>query len=82
MKPLSTPRHLLQLEALFARRGDGARAPDDRAEPYLQAAADGPEPRPAASQLGRIVAEVALIDGGRRAYPPRREAQVIDARGG
>jgi hypothetical protein len=88
MKPMSTPRRLLQLDALFGRRqawgGPGARRearepqfedtrmPDDIDVLALQ--------RLAGTQVGRIAAEVALEEGARRVYAPRSEAEVIEAR--
>lgn len=81
MKPMSTPRPLLPFTAMFARRGRAAaaaeqaqdtRMPDDEDVLMLQ--------RLAGSQIGRIAAEVALEEGARRQYAPRREAEVLEAR--
>lgn len=81
MKPLPTPSRQLTLDALLARRRPfrpgGAQVletcmPDD-AEPGL------PRER-AGSQMGRIAAEVALEEGGRRHYAPRGESQVLERR--
>lgn len=83
MKLMPTPRRLLQFDALFARR---RRQESVRLEPEL---ADTRMPddadvlamqRLAVAQRGRIAAEVALAEGGRRLYAPRGEAEVIEAR--
>lgn len=81
MKPLPTPG-LLTLDALFARRrplpevaGEGAPAPclpEDAALSSL--------PARCSLQMARIAAEIALEEGGRRQYPPRSEAQVLERR--
>jgi len=85
MKPLlpKTPRHLLTLSALFARRRPS------RVEPVLEQDTRMPdeaevvaEPARRREQMGRIAAEVALEEGGRRQYAPRGESQVIEARRG
>lgn len=88
MKPLPTPRRLLQLDALFGRRqawgGPGARR--EALEPQFEDARlpddiDGLALQcMGGTQIGRIAAEVALEEGTRRVYPPRGEAQVIEAR--
>lgn len=102
MKPLPTPRRLLQLNALFARRDAAARAglagrteprldaqdtrmPDDVLDPaeLLLMAYDRlhePAHDGAGTQLGRLAAEVALEEGGRRLYAPREESEVIERR--
>ena len=84
MKPMPTPRRLLQLDALFSRGprwGGGlreepvfedTRMPDDIDVLALQ--------RLASTQLGRIAAEVALEEGGRRLYAPREESEVLEQR--
>lgn len=81
MKSMPTPRPLLPFTAMFAGRrrvGAGAddaqdtRMPDDEDVLMLQSLAS--------SQMGRIAAEVALEEGGRRQYAPRRETEVLEAR--
>lgn len=89
MKLTSTPRRLLQLDALFARRGHGVEArrepqldaqdtrlPDDSEFMELLARQD----QPPGCQIGRLAAEVALEEGGRRFYTPRDESEVLDPR--
>jgi len=85
MKLVSTPRRLLQLDALFARRERGVEA---RREPQLDAQDTrmpsdselmGLDSLPG-SQIGRLAAEVALEEGGRRSYAPREESEVMDSR--
>ena len=91
MKLTSTPRRLLQLDALFARRGQGlearrepqldaqdTRLPDDSEFMELLARQDGREPP--GCQIGRLAAEVALEEGGRRFYAPREESEVMESR--
>jgi hypothetical protein len=80
--PLPTPRRLLTLNALFARRQP----------PRVGAEEDAPETRMpddaelsslrelAGSRMARIAAEIALEEGGRRQYAPRRETQVLERR--
>jgi hypothetical protein len=81
MKLLPTPRRLLTLDALFARRSrmlaaadeaEDTRMPDDADVLMLQQMAN--------SQMGRLAAEVALQEGGSRQYAPRGESQVMDVR--
>jgi len=83
MKPMPTPRRLLQLDALFSRGSrwgglreepvfEDTRMPDDIDVLALQ--------RLASTQLGRIAAEVALEEGGRRLYAPREESEVLEQR--
>ncbi len=83
MKLMPTPRRLLQLDALFARRRrpDAARfepamsdtrMPDDAEVIAMQ--------RLLVAQRGRIAAEMALADGARRVYATRGETEVIEAR--
>lgn len=80
MKALPMPRALQPLAARLAHRAraDAAvdevpdtRMPDDADVLMLQ--------RLAGTQMGRIAAEIALEEGGRRDYAPRREAQVLGA---
>lgn len=83
MKPLlpKTPRHLLTLSALFARRRtarvepvlvEDTRMPDDSVLMALQ--------EMASTQMGRIAAEVALEEGSRRQYVARDESVVLERR--
>lgn len=82
MKPLlPTPRRLLTLDALFARRRPSrveplleqdTRMPD---EPQLRALQDL-----TSTQMGRLAAEVALEEGSRRQYAARDESQVLERR--
>lgn len=82
MKPLlPTPRRLLTLDALFARRrplrvepelAQDTRMPDEPELLALQALAS--------TQMGRLAAEVALEEGSRRQYPARDESVVVEAR--
>lgn len=83
MKPLlpKTPRHLLTLSALFARRRPA------RVEPLLEQDTrmpDEPELRAlqalASTQMGRLAAEVALEEGSRRQYAARDESVVVESR--
>lgn len=88
MKLASTPRRLLQLDALFVRRGVGVTA---RQEPDMSLHDThlfddielqelfAPREMPG-TQLGRIAAEVALEEGGRRFYAPRQESEVLESR--
>lgn len=85
MKALpDTPRRSLTLGALFARR---SAALADAREPYLtQLPEDLPDdfelspPQAAVTQVGRLAAEVALQEGGLRAYAPRGETEVLESR--
>ena len=81
MMALPTPRRLLTLDALFARRRP-ARA--EREEPQLTRMPDDADvlmlQEMASAQMGRLAAEVALQEGGCRQYPARGESQVMDAR--
>lgn len=81
MLSLPHPRRLLTLNALFSRRRpiqvvgewvQDTRLPVDSELPTLQG-------RPG-TQLGRLAAEVALEEGSRRQYAPRRESVVVAAR--
>jgi hypothetical protein len=81
VKSMSNPRPLLPFTAMFSRRGragagadevQDTRMPDDEDVLMLQSLAG--------SQVGRIAAEVALEEGGRRQYAPRRETEVLEAR--
>ena len=83
MKPLlpKTPRHLLTLNALFARRRPA------RVEPALEQDTrmpDEPELKAlqslASTQMGRLAAEVALEEGSRRQYAARDESVVVESR--
>ena len=85
MKLMPTPRRLLTLNALFAGRGraglgavdaQDTRMPEDAGVLMLQSLAGSR----ISSQIGRIAAEVALEEGGRRQYAARREAEVVEAR--
>lgn len=76
----TTPRRLLQLDALFAGRGlreacepvfEDARLPEDAAEVLALQRQDR-------VRLSRLAAEMALEEGGSRQYPPRREAVVLE----
>lgn len=82
MKLNTTPRRLLQLDALFAGRSlarglrearepvfDDALLPDDAGARALQRLAGA-----------RLAAEAALEEGGRRQYAPRGEAEVLELR--
>lgn len=73
MKPMSTPRRLLDaliFPAPPARRG---------AEPVLQLDQPPPHASLATGQpLGRRAVERALEEGSRRVYLPMREAEVIE----
>lgn len=81
MSPLPTPRRLLTLDALSARArparisfhddAPDTRMPDEADALMLQALAS--------ARLGRLAAEVALEEGGRRAYATRGESQVLEA---
>jgi hypothetical protein len=86
MKPLSsTSRRLLTLDALFVRR---SAARNEAREPYLTRLPDDlPQDFELCSlheapgtQIGRLAAEVALEEGGRRQYAPRGESEVLEAR--
>jgi len=81
MKPLPNARRLLTLNALFSRRepirvvGEWLQEPrlfDDSELPTLQALAG--------TQQGRLAAEVALEEGGRRQYAARGESDVVERR--
>lgn len=83
MASLPDPRRLLTLDALFARRRPArvereepplTRMPDDADVLMMQAMAS--------TQIGRLAAEVALEEGGRRQYAARGESQVVEARRG
>lgn len=86
MKSLSsTSRRLLTLDALFARR---SAARNEAREPYLTLLPDdipedfalsSPDEAPG-TQIGRLAAEVALEEGGRRQYAPRGESEVLEIR--
>ena len=83
MKLMPTPRRLLQLDALFAgrRRPDTLRREPDLADTRMPDDADVLMMQGLAStQIGRLAAEVALEEGGRRLYAPRPETEVLEAR--
>lgn len=78
MKLLPTPRRLLTLDALFARRQPLA----ERREPDLDTrlpddAALAARPRSARPPT-RLDLERALDEGTRRQYPSRSEAEVLE----
>lgn len=83
MKPLlpKTPRQLLTLSALFARRrperqepvlAPDTRMPDEAELLALQALAS--------RQRGRMAAEAALEEGSGRVYPARDDSVVLESR--
>ena len=82
MASLPSPRRLLTLDALFARRRP-ARA--EREEPVLSRMPEDADvlmmQAMASTQIGRLAAEVALEEGGRRQYAARDESVVVEARG-
>lgn len=73
MKPLSTPRRLLEALAL-------PRSPAPlRAEPVLALDSLPPLPQPAAApRLVRRAIERELEEGSRRVYVPMQETEVIE----
>lgn len=80
MKPLlPTPRRLLTLDALFARRRparvepvlvEDTRLPDASDQRLLQAH----------TRMARLAAEMALEEGSRRQYAARDESAVVEKR--
>lgn len=83
MKPLSTPRRLLQLDAWFAtrRRREAPRLEPDLGDTRMPDDVELTGPAGfAGTQIGRLAAEVALEEGGRRFYAPREETQVLERR--
>lgn len=83
MKLMPTPRRLLQLDALFAGRRhlNAQRLEPDMADTRMPDDADVLMMQGLAStQIGRLAAEVALEEGGRRLYAPRPETVVMEAR--
>jgi hypothetical protein len=81
MMALPTPRRLLTLDALFARRWPARAVAEEVQDTRMPCDADVLMLQEmASSQLGRIAAEVALQEGGCRQYPARGESQVMDAR--
>ncbi|MGQ3054473.1 MAG: hypothetical protein ACT6S0_22045 [Roseateles sp.] len=85
---LLTPRRLLTLDALFARRG-WARAGAEQGEGRKEGALDTRMPDDAdvrelqalaGAHRARLAAEMALQEGAGRQYAPRGESQVVEAR--
>lgn len=79
MKPLPTPRRLLTLQALLARR-----PPRERAEPHLDTRLPDDADRAvltlalAPRAPTRHDIERVLDEGSRRPYPPRSETEVLE----
>jgi hypothetical protein len=81
MASLPTPRRLLTLDALFARRRP---AQVEREEPQLTRMPDDADvlmmQAMASAHRCRLAAEVALQEGSGRQYAAREESEVIEAR--
>lgn len=89
MKSMPTPRRLLTLQALLARRpsrerqepGLDTRMPDDAELALLQAQAVRLRQAGGALPLSRHDIEQALDAGTRRYFPPRGETEVLERHG-